>query len=1155
LQLFKSTALAALPLVLATALSGCGPRPAEKEAPAAAPAAPALFTLLPPERTGVAFNNLLTEGLNTNVLMYEYFYNGGGVAVGDLNGDGLEDLYFTANMAPNRLYLNKGDLQFADVTDASGAAGREGPWKTGVTMADVNGDGRLDIYVCYSGNLRPEKRTNQLFINDGPDAAGIPHFTEQARRYGLASPAHSTSAAFFDYDRDGDPDMFLLNHNPSQMPVLDEASTADLLQKPDTVAGVRLFRNDGGLFKDVTRPAGLSSSALTYGLGAGVADLNGDGWPDLYVSNDYTVPDYLYLNNRNGTFTDVKASALGHTSQFSMGNNVADVNNDGLPDIFTLDMLPEDNRRQKLLFAPDNYEKFDLTVRTGFYHQYMRNMLHVNNGDGTFSEVGQLAGIANTDWSWAPLFADYDNDGWKDLFVTNGYVRDFTNMDFMKFMGGYVQGRGRLMRDDVLAMVQQMPASQVANYLFRNNGDLTFSNVGRPWGVAHTSNSTGAAYADLDNDGDLDLVVNNTNQPAFVYRNEAGQQLGHHYLKVRLAGKGRNPLGLGAKVWVYADGNVQYQEQMPSRGYQSSVSPVLHFGLGKATGIDSLRIVWPAGNVQVVRGVKPDQLLALREREATGPYRPAPPPAPAFVAATPPVPYVHPANTFNDFKRQPLLVNPLSFAGPCLVKADVNGDGREDLYAGGGGGRPGSLYLGQPNGRFVPKPQPAFAADRLREDAGAVFFDADGNNTPDLYVASGGYHDYQPDDSLLHDRLYLNDGKGNFTRSPSALPPLAGSKGCVKAADVNGDGHTDVFVGGRVVPGRYPETQPSYLLLNDGKGRFTDATAALAPALRRVGMVTDAAWADLNGDARPDLVLVGEWMPITVLLNTNGKLEDRTGTYFAGPYRGWWNKLLVEDLNGDGKPDLVAGNQGLNTQCRVSDREPAELVYKDFDDNGAVDPMLCFYVQGKSYPYVTRDELLDQLSVMRTRFPDYKSYADATLERIFTAEELQGASRLKANFLKTALFLADGSGKFRESPLPLAAQAAPVFTITALDYNRDGHRDLLLCGNVNRARLRFGKSDANYGLLLRGDGRGGFAAVPQAESGFRLSGDVRSVVAVGDALLFGINQKPVAAYRWRQPGKADLADKNSSLRTSSGDRPPQLAGERGNGRPASGLKP
>jgi len=498
-----------------------------------------LFTLLTPEQTHVDFNNTLTEGLNTNVLMYEYFYNGGGVAVGDVNGDGLQDVYFTGNMTDNKLYLNKGHMQFEDITQAAEVAGRPGPWKTGVTMVDINGDGKLDMYVCYSGNLRPEKRENQLFINQGNDKNGIPHFTEEAHQYGLADAGYSTQAVFFDYDKDGDLDMFLLNHSPIQLPVLDEVNTVAALKKSDSPNGVRLYRNDNGVFKNVTKEAGISSSDLTYGLGAAVDDINGDGWPDIYVSNDYTIPDFLYINNGDGTFTNKLQSSLGHTSQFSMGNNVSDINNDGLPDIFTLDMLPEDNRRQKLLFAPDNYEKFDLTLKTGFYYQYMRNMLQVNNGNGTFSEAGQLSGISNTDWSWAPLFADYDNDGLKDLFVTNGYTRDFTNMDFMKYMGDFLKDR-RLMRKDIYNLVEQMPSSQVKSYFFKNNGNLNFTNTSAPWGITQPSNSNGAAYADLDNDGDLDLIVNNINLPAFIYQNESDKQSKNHYLQLKLEGAGKN---------------------------------------------------------------------------------------------------------------------------------------------------------------------------------------------------------------------------------------------------------------------------------------------------------------------------------------------------------------------------------------------------------------------------------------------------------------------------------------------------------------------------------------------------------------------------------------------------------------------------------------
>ncbi len=1077
-----------------------------------------LFTLLSSDSTNIGFNNILTEGLNTNILMYEYFYNGGGVAVADLNGDGLEDIYFTGNMTSNRLYLNRGKMQFDDITTLAGVAGREGPWKTGVSIADVNGDNLLDIYLCYSGSLRPEKRENQLFINEGSDVNGIPHFSEQAKKYGLASPATSTHAVFFDYDKDADLDMFLLNHNPKSLPVLDEASTADLMKKTDSMVAVRLFRNDRSFFRDVTNQVGFSNSPLTYGLGAGIADVNGDGWTDIYISNDYTIPDYLYINNKNGTFSDKIQSGMGHTSYFSMGNNISDINNDGLPDIFTLDMLPEDNHRQKQLFSPDNYEKFDLNIRSGFYYQYMRNMLHINNGNGTFSEVGQLSGISNTDWSWAPLFADYDNDGSKDLYVTNGLPRDYTNMDFVKYMGDFLLNKN-LMREDILKLVHNMPSSNVKNYMFKNNGDLSFSNMGKKWGFDISSNSNGAAYADLDNDGDLDLIVNNINQPAFIYQNNSDKQLKHNYLKLKLQGAGQNTQGLGARLWIYTKNKQQYLEQMPTRGYQSSVSPVLHFGLGNSSAIDSLRIVWLSGKQQLIKNLKSNQQLSLQEKNATVIYK-IPEALPAiFKEVKSPLSFQHQKNTINDFKRQPLLINPLSFSGPCLAKADVNGDGLEDVFVGGAQDQAGALFLQDKSGGFTRKLQAAFEADKQSEDSDAAFFDANRDGFIDLYVSSGGYSNYVVDDPLLQDRLYINDGKGNLRKSYNALPKMLGSKACVRVTDFNGDGNPDLFVGGRVVPGRYPETPQSYLLINNGKGRFKDQITTIAPQLQKTGMITDAAWVDMNGDKKQDLILVGEWMPITVLINSNGKLINKAKDYFDKDYTGWWNKLLVDDLNGDGKPDLVIGNQGLNTQCKASDKEPAEMFYKDFDVNGSIDPILCFYIQGKSYPYVTRDELLDQMSVMRTRFPDYKSYADATLKDIFTAEELKGAKYLKANYLKTAYFESAPDGRLHEKKLPLQAQFSSVFTLNSIDFDQDGKKDLLLCGNMNQARLRFGKYDANYGVLLKGDGKGNFAYVPQNISGFKLKGDVRSVTKLNNKLLFGINQQDIKAYELNKQWK------------------------------------
>ncbi|MCP1380912.1 VCBS repeat-containing protein [Runella salmonicolor] len=1084
---------------------------------------PTLFTLLSPEKTNVDFQNIINEGLNTNVLMYEYFYNGGGVAVGDLNGDKLEDLYFTANLSANKLYLNKGKMQFEDITAVSGAAGREGPWKTGVTMADVNSDGKLDIFVCHSGNLPPEKKANELFINQGNNAQGIPTFLDQAAEYGLNDPSSSTNAYFFDYDHDGDLDLFLLNHNIKSLPVLNESNSAEFNKQDDPVSGSRLFRNEGKRFVDVTTKAGINSSPLSYGLGAGIADFNQDGWPDIYVSNDYTIPDHLYINNKKGGFVDQLTTSIGHTSHFSMGNDVADVNNDATPDIFTLDMLPEENRRQKLLMAPDNYEKFDMVVRSGFHKQYMRNMLQLNtplptspqSGRGVvFSEIGQLAGISNTDWSWAALFADYDNDGWKDLYITNGYLRDYTNLDFLKYMNDFQQNQPNIGRQDVLNLVQQMPASNVVNYLYKNNKDLTFKNVGTQWGLGQNSNSNGAVYADLDNDGDLDLVVNNVNQPAFIYQNEAQQLLKNHYLKVTLAGNAPNLSGIGAKVILYKKGQTQYLEQMPMRGYQSSVSNVLHFGLGNATTIDSLKVQWPNGKQQRLSNVKGDQWLTLNEKDANEAIGAPASKKPLFKETPSGINYAQPALAYNDFKRQILMVNPQSYVGPALAKADVNGDGLEDVFVGGGNGQAGALFLQQKGStpQFVKKSQAAFETDAKSDASDAVFFDANGDGTLDLYVCHGGYANFEPNDALLQDALYFNDGKGNFTKNPAALPSMLVSTSCIRVADLNGDQKPDLFVGGRVVPGNYPEIPPSFILLNDGKGNFKDATASVAPELQKIGMVTDAAWLDLNGDKKSELIVVGEWMPMTVFENNNGKLENKTAKYFDQNYSGWWNKLLVDDFNGDGKIDLIVGNLGLNSQVKASPEQPVELYFKDFDQNGRIDPILCTYIQGKSYPYITRDELIGQLPIMGKRYPDYKTYADATLKDVFTASELEGATRLEANHLATTWFEQGPAGKFTVKKLPIEVQTSPIHALIALDYDKDGKKDLLLCGNQLRTRLRLGQYDANFGTLLHNNGNGTFSYVPQQSSGFYINGEVRSILSLNNTLYFGINQQKVVAY-------------------------------------------
>lgn len=1069
-----------------------------------------MFTLLSPQETNIDFQNLLTEGLNTNILVYEYFYNGGGVAAGDLNGDDLTDLYFTSNMADNKLYINQGEMKFKEAITATG---RPGPWKTGVTMADVNGDGKLDIYLSYSGALPEDKRANQLYINTGNNPDNMPEFEEKAAEFGLASTGYSNQGYFFDYDHDGDLDMLLLNHNPKNLPILNEVSTQNMLKQDDPLQGVRLFKNNHLKFEDVTQESGLSSSPLTYGLGLGITDVNNDGWPDFYISNDYNVPDYLYVNNRNGTFTNKLPESIRHNSQFSMGNDIADVNNDALPDIVTLDMLPEDNYRQKLLLAPDNYNKFDLNVRSGFYYQYMRNMLQLNNGNETFSEIGQLAGISNTDWSWSALLADYDNDSWKDLYITNGYFRDYTNMDFIKYMDDFVKEKGRLVREDVLEIINRMPASDVVNYMFVNQGNGQFKNATKPWGLYHKSNSNGAAYADLDNDGDLDLIVNNINLPAFIYRNDIEKNDQNQYLQVKLVGEDLNTSGIGAKVTIIYDGKKQVVEQYPTRGYLSSVSPLLHFGLGAATVIDTLTITWARGKQEVLLQVPVNQVVTLEEKNASLSKGAVGKALALFQPISSPIHYEHPQVPINDFDRQPLLLCGFSTSGPCMASADVNQDGLEDVFIGGALGQPGALYLQQKNKTFALQEMDAFLADKGYQDADAAFLDVNGDGALDIYVASGGYHQFNPNDPVFQDRIYLNDGTGNFTRKRDALPDLRSSKGCVAAYDFNKDGFDDVFVGGRVMPGRYPETPASYILTNAKNGRFIDETKTVAPAIEQIGMVTDASWSDLDGDGNIELVLVGEWMPVTIFTYENGQFNNATSRFLPKPFQGWWNTVVLDDLNLDGKPDIIAGNLGLNTQFRASDEAPAQLFFKDFDKNGSVDPIFCNYVQGKSYPYVTRDELLTQLSVLKSRYTSYEKYANETLTSIFKPAELKDAGHLIANWLETTLFLSQNDGTYQVGPLPVQAQYAPVQVIKVLDYDKDGNKDLLLFGNNEHFKLRLGKMDANYGVLFKGKGNGQFEYISQQRSGFKLVGDVKSVVSIGDLFIIGRNQKPVVAYQ------------------------------------------
>ncbi len=1063
-----------------------------------------LFTNLDNEATGIKFQNTFFDDGPLNVANYIYFYNGGGVAVGDINNDGLQDILFTGNMVRNRLYLNKGNFKFEDITQKSGVADKQG-WCTGATMTDINNDGKLDIYICRSADINPVMRENLLFINNGDLT-----FSEKAKQYGLADSGYSTQSAFFDYDKDGDLDCFIINHSIQKYTAGVQENPA-LRQEHNAAFASKLYRNDGRRFTDVSDSAGITSNVLTFGLSVAIADYNSDGWPDISVSNDFNEPDYFFINNRNGTFTEQLSKAMDEISLYSMGSDAADYNNDGLVDLLTLDMMPEDNKTIKMHSGAENFDKFQFLFTQGFYYQYSRNMLQKNNGDGTFSEVGQLSGVSNTDWSWSALFGDYDNDGNKDLFVTNGYVKDYTEMDFMKYsIDRLVRSMHHDSIDAIPDYIKKMPTHQIPNYIFQNNGNETFTKKTEEWGLDQPGVSAGAAYADLDNDGDLDLIINNSNDYAGIYRNNSEANIKNNFLRIELKGDAANERGIGAKVKLYCKDKQYYQEQSPVRGFQSSVDPVLVFGVGLNTEIDSILIIWPNDNFQKLVNIKPNQTLTFKLSDAGEKWvyhKGTPVKQQLFTQAE--LPNVqHHENNFSDFTVQTLLPNYLSREGPCIEVADINKDGLADFIIGGAKGHPSQIFIQNTNGTFAIKPQSALFKDSASEDVAACFFDADNDGDQDLYIASGGY-EFNENDPAFQDRLYLNDGNGNFTKKENALPIILTSKSCVKAADIDGDGDMDLFVGGRVVPGKYPTTPRSYILINDGKGVFTDATSTACKALEQPGMVTDAVWTDLNNDKQPDLIVAGEWMPIKVFLNQKGILTDASATYIHFASAGWWNKINAADMDGDGDTDLIIGNCGLNNQFHVNEKEPMTIYYKDFDGNGSLDPILCYYINGVSYPVNSRDDLADQLPMIKKKFLEYKEYAVATINDILTADDLKDAAILKAETMQTVYLENQGSKGFVLHQLPLEAQYAPVHAIVAEDVNHDGKKDILLAGNNKWTRIKFGRYSANHGVLLLADGKGGFTYTPQNESGLDIRGEVRSLAPVNmgtsKAVIVGVN--------------------------------------------------
>ena len=1055
-----------------------------------------LFTLMPSSITHADFINKLDYDTQLkkkfNIYTFRNFYNGGGVALGDINNDGLIDIFMTSNMGTNKLYLNKGNFEFEDISEKAGIEGKG--WSNGVSFADVNGDGLLDIYVCKSGNEEGVPKHNELYINNGDLT-----FTEKAKEYGIDEPyGNSTEGVFFDYDKDGDLDLFLLKNYPKAIGSFNLKDNQRLVR--DSIGGEKLFRNDGNKFTDVSEKAGIYGSAIGFGMGVSVGDINQDGWMDIYVSNDFFERDYVYINNHDGTFKESLVDMMKSIPISSMGSDMADLNNDHYPEIFATDMLPEHNDRLKTKTTFDDWANYKSGVDNGYHNQFTRNMLQLNNADGTFSEIGRMAGVSATDWSWGGLIMDLDNDGLKDIFVANGIYKDLTDQDYIQYFSNRDMVRTIVTGNNVnyKALIDAIPSVKIPSYAFKNKGNYKFENMAAVWGLGDPGFSNGAAYGDLDNDGDLDLVVNNVNMPMSIYRNESNHQLpDNHYLKIILKGEGKNTAAIGAKVTVRNNGKFVYLEQMPMRGYLSTSDPRPNLGLGPLTMVDSLIVEWPDDRTTVLTNVKTDKTLTLFQKDALKvPVHIVDPSHSENlyfkdISKEQRIDFVHKEDDFNDFEREPLLFQMMSTEGPRMCTGDVNGDGLDDVYICGAKGQAGALMLQSKDGTFFPVDKPLFEEDKISEEVDCAMFDADGDGDLDLYIACGG-NEFPSSSSALSDRFYINNGKGNFTKSAQILP--AGkyeSTSCVRPADYDKDGVMELFVGIRLKPFEYGVPCNGYILKYNGKGNFTNITAQVAPELRNMGMIRDMTWADVDGDGDLDMIIAGDWMPLRVFINDNGKFKEKKDAFGSEKTEGWWNCITTGDFNGDGYIDFIAGNHGLNSRFKATPEKPVSMYVSDFDLNGTVEQVICTYDGDISYPLALKHDLTRQIPELEKKYPSYSMYKDAKITDIFTPEQLKNSIRLDANLLETSLFINDGTGHFTRKPLPLEVQFSTVYAAATGDYNHDGNQDVLLGGNLYNVKPEVGRYDASYGSLLLGNGHGSFNYIPAKFSGFHLDGEIR----------------------------------------------------------------